>query len=387
MDRIYLDHNATTPVRPEVRDRMLPFFGELFGNPSSAHSFGQEVKVQFEEARQRIADQLGASPAQIVITSGGTESDNYAIKGTAFAAGEGHIITALTEHPAVLQTVSWLAKKGYDASYIPVGSSGVIDPDDVKKALRPDTILVSIMHVNNEIGTVQPVEEIAAITKEAGVYFHTDAVQSFGKLPTKVDDLGVDLLSVAAHKIYGPKGIGALYIRKGTRIDPLIIGGAQEKRRRSGTENIAGLVGFGEAIVRAEAEREQVYSRLVGLRDKLVKGLTDQIPEIVINGDPSRTFPSTVSASVSHVEGESLLLSLDMEGIAVSTGSACSSGSLEPSHVLVAMGIETVLAQGTLRFSMGRGTTEAQIDHLLDVFPPIVQRLRAMSPLSASKAC
>ena len=387
MDRIYLDHNATTPVRPEVRDRMLPFFGELFGNPSSAHSFGQEVKVQFEEARQRIADQLGASPAQIVITSGGTESDNYAIKGTAFAAGEGHIITALTEHPAVLQTVSWLAKKGYDASYIPVGSSGVIDPDDVKKALRPDTILVSIMHVNNEIGTVQPVEEIAAITKEAGVYFHTDAVQSFGKLPTKVDDLGVDLLSVAAHKIYGPKGIGALYIRKGTRIDPLIIGGAQEKRRRSGTENIAGLVGFGEAIVRAEAEREQVYSRLVGLRDKLVKGLTDQIPEIVINGDPSRTFPSTVSASVSHVEGESLLLSLDMEGIAVSTGSACSSGSLEPSHVLVAMGIETVLAQGTLRFSMGRGTTEAQIDHLLDVFPPIVERLRAMSPLSASKAC
>ena len=387
MDRIYLDHNATTPVRPEVRDRMLPFFGELFGNPSSAHSFGQEVKVQFEEARQRIADQLGASPAQIVITSGGTESDNYAIKGTAFAAGEGHIITALTEHPAVLQTVSWLAKKGYDASYIPVGSSGVIDPDDVKKALRPDTILVSIMHVNNEIGTVQPVEEIAAITKEAGVYFHTDAVQSFGKLPTKVDDLGVDLLSVAAHKIYGPKGIGALYIRKGTRIDPLIIGGAQEKRRRSGTENIAGLVGFGEAIVRAEAEREQVYSRLVGLRDKLVKGLTDQIPEIVINGDPSRTFPSTVSASVSHVEGESLLLSLDMEGIAVSTGSACSSGSLEPSHVLVAMGIETVLAQGTLRFSMGRGTTEAQIDHILDVFPPIVQRLRAMSPLSTSQAC
>ncbi len=387
MDRIYLDHNATTPVRPEVRDRMLPFFGELFGNPSSAHSFGQEVKVQFEEARQRIADQLGASPAQIVFTSGGTESDNYAIKGTAFAAGEGHIITALTEHPAVLQTVSWLAKKGYDASYIPVGSSGVIDPDDVKKALRPDTILVSIMHINNEIGTVQPVEEIAAITKEAGVYFHTDAVQSFGKLPTKVDDLGVDLLSVAAHKIYGPKGVGALYIRKGTRIDPLIIGGAQEKRRRSGTENIAGLVGFGEAVVRAEAEREQVYSRLVGLRDKLVKGLTDQIPEIIINGDPSRTFPSTVSASVSHVEGESLLLSLDMEGIAVSTGSACSSGSLEPSHVLVAMGIDTVLAQGTLRFSMGRGTTEAQIDHLLDVFPPIVERLRAMSPLSASKAC
>ena len=387
MDRIYLDHNATTPVRPEVRDRMLPFFGDLFGNPSSAHSFGQEVKVQFEEARQRIADQLGASPAQIVFTSGGTESDNYAIKGTAFAAGKGHIITAMVEHPAVLQTVSWLAKKGFDASFIPVDSSGVVDPDEVKKALRPDTILVSIMHMNNEVGTIQPVEEIAAITKEAGVYFHTDAVQSFGKLPTKVDDLGVDLLSVAAHKIYGPKGVGALYIRKGTRIDPLIIGGAQEKRRRSGTENIAGIVAFGEAIVQAEMEREQLYSRFTGLREKLAKGLTDRIPEVIINGDPSRTFPSTVSASVSHVEGESLLLSLDMEGIAVSTGSACSSGSLEPSHVLVSMGIETVLAQGTLRFSMGRGTTEAQIDHLLEVFPPIVDRLRRMSPLSASKAC
>jgi cysteine desulfurase len=387
MDRIYLDHNATTPVRPEVRDRMLPFLGELFGNPSSAHSFGQEVKVQFEEARQRIADQLGASPAQIVFTSGGTESDNYAIKGTAFAAGKGHIITAMVEHPAVLQTVSWLAKKGFDASYVQVDSSGVVDPEEVKKALRPDTILVSIMHVNNEVGTIQPVEEIAAITKEAGVYFHTDAVQSFGKLPTKVDDLGVDLLSVAAHKIYGPKGVGALYIRKGTRIDPLIIGGAQEKRRRSGTENIAGIVAFGEAIVQAEAEREQLYSHLAGLRETLAKGLTDRIPEVFINGDPSRTFPSTVSASVSHVEGESLLLSLDMEGIAVSTGSACSSGSLEPSHVLVSMGIETVLAQGTLRFSMGRGTTEAQIDHLLEVFPPIVDRLRRMSPLSASKAC
>jgi len=387
MDRIYLDHNATTPVRSEVRDRMLPFLGELFGNPSSAHSFGQEVKVSLEEARQRIADQLGASTAQVVFTSGGTESDNYAIKGVAFAAEKGHIITALTEHPAVLQTVSWLAKKGFDVTYLSVGSSGVVDPDEVKKAIRPDTILVSIMHLNNEIGTVQPIKEIGAITREAGVYFHTDAVQSFGKLPTKVDDLGADLLSVAAHKIYGPKGVGALYIRKGTRIDPLIIGGAQEKRRRSGTENIAGIVGFGEAIIQAESEREDLYGRLEVLRGKLVDGLMDRIPEIIINGDPERTFPSTVSASVSHVEGESMLLSLDMEGIAVSTGSACSSGSLEPSHVLVAMGIDTVLAQGTLRLSMGRGTTPDQIDYLLEVFPPIVERLRKMSPLSTSKAC
>ncbi|UCF88617.1 MAG: cysteine desulfurase NifS [bacterium] len=387
MERIYLDHNATTPVRQEVRDKMLPFYGELFGNPSSAHSFGQEVKVPLEEARQRIAGQLGASTAQIVFTSGGTESDNYAIKGVAFAAEKGHIITALTEHPAVLQTVSWLAKKGFDATYLEVDSKGLVDPDDLRKALRPDTILVSIMHVNNEVGTIQPIEELGAITREAGVYFHTDAVQSFGKLPTNVDELNVDLLSVAAHKIYGPKGVGALYIRKGTRIDPLIIGGAQEKRRRSGTENIAGIVGFGEAIVLAEAEREEVYERLTLLRQKLVQGIGERIPEVVINGDPERNFPSTVSASVSHVEGESLLLSLDMEGIAVSTGSACSSGSLEPSHVLVAMGIDTVLAQGTLRFSMGRGTTQAEIGYLLDVFPPIVERLRKMSPLSASKAC
>lgn len=387
MNRIYLDHNATTPVRPEVRDRMLPFLGELYGNPSSAHSFGQEVKAQVDEARLRISEQLGTGPAQVVFNSGGTESDNAAIKGVAFAAEKGHIVTTVIEHPAVMLTVSWLAKKGFEATYVSVGSDGVVDPDEVKKAIRPDTILVSVMHINNETGAIQPVEEISAITKEKGVLLHCDAVQSFGKLPTKVDDLGVDLMSIAAHKIYGSKGIGALYIRKGTRIDPLIIGGAQEKRRRSGTENIAGIVGFGETIVRAEAEREEVYNQLVILREKFVHGLVERVPDIVINGDPARTFPSTVSASVSRVEGESLLLSLDMEGVAISTGSACSSGSLEPSHVLVAMGIEPVLAQGTLRFSMGRSTTEEEINYVLEVFPPIVERLRAMSPLSAGVAC
>jgi cysteine desulfurase len=387
MNRIYLDHNATTPIRPEVRERMLPFLGELFGNPSSAHSYGQEVKVHVEEARRRISEQLGASPAQIVFNSGGTESNNAAIKGVAFAAEKGHIVTTVIEHPAVMQAVSWLVKKGFEATYVPVGSTGVVDPDDVKKAIRPDTILVTVMHLNNEIGTIQPVEEISRITREAGVPFHTDAAQSFGKLPTKVEDLGVDLMTIAAHKIYGPKGVGALYIRKGTRIDPLIIGGAQEKRRRSGTENVAGIVGFGEAVIRAEEEREDVYKRLVALRQRFASGLMERVPEIVINGDPALTFPSTVSVSVSHVEGESLLLSLDMEGVAISTGSACSSGSLEPSHVLVALGIETVLAQGTLRFSMGRGTTEDEIDRVLEVFPPIVERLRAMSPLAASAAC
>jgi cysteine desulfurase len=239
------------------------------------------------------------------------------------------------------------------------------------------------MHVNNEVGTIQPIEQISAVTREAGVPLHTDAVQSFGKLPTKVDDLGVDLMSVAAHKIYGPKGIGALYIRKGTRIDPLIIGGAQEKRRRSGTENIAGAVGFGEAIVQAERERVEVYDRLTVLRKRFIDTIVEKIPDITINGKTDATFPSTVSVSVSRVEGESLLLSLDMEGVAISTGSACSSGSLEPSHVLVAMGIDTVLAQGTLRFSLGRGTTDEEIDYVLDVFPPIVERLRAMSPLGA----
>jgi cysteine desulfurase len=387
MNRIYLDHNATTPIRPEVREKMLPFLGELFGNPSSAHAYGREVRAQVEEARLRIAEQMGCSPPQVVFNSGGTEGNNAAIKGVAFAAEKGHIVTTIIEHPAVMQTVSWLAKKGFYATYVQAGSDGVVDPDDVRKAIRPDTILVTIMHVNNEVGTIQPVEEISRITREAGVPFHTDAAQSFGKLPTKVDDLGVDLMAVAAHKIYGPKGVGALYIRKGTRIDPLIIGGAQEKRRRSGTENVSGIVGFGEAVVRAEEEREEVYGRLVTLRERFTNGLMERIPEIIINGDAARTFPSTVSASVSHVEGESMLLSLDMEGIAISTGSACSSGSLEPSHVLVAMGVDAVLAQGTLRFSMGRGTTQEEIDYVLEVFPPIVERLRAMSPLSAGAAC
>jgi cysteine desulfurase len=381
MDRIYLDHNATTPVRLEVRDAMLPFIGEFFGNPSSGHSFGQEVKPHVDKARQRIADQMGASVAEIVFTSGGTEADNAAIKGVAQALGEGHIVTTMIEHPAVMQAVSWLVKKGFEATYVPVGKDGVIDPDEIRKAMRPDTILISMMHVNNETGIIQPVREVSAIAREAGVPFHCDAVQSFGKMPTDVNDLGVDLMSVAAHKIYGPKGVGALYIRKGTRIDPLIIGGAQEKRRRSGTENIPGIVGFGEAIVLAEAEREEVHERLTALRSKLVDGINEKMEEVVINGTPENTFPSTVSASVAHVEGESLLLSLDMEGVAVSTGSACSSGSLEPSHVLVSMGIETVLAQGTLRFSMGRRTTEAEIDRVLEVFPEIVNRLRMMSPL------
>ncbi len=383
MNRIYLDHNATTPVRPEVRDRILPFLDELYGNPSSPHSFGQEVKVQLDEARERIASQLGASPAEIVFTSGGTESDNAALKGVAYAAGKGHIITTLIEHPAVMQPASYLGKTGFDVTYIKVASDGIVDPDEIKKAIRPDTILVSVMHVNNEVGTIQPIEQISAVTREAGVPMHTDAVQSFGKLPTRVDDLGVDLMSIAAHKIYGPKGIGVLYIRKGTRIDPLIIGGAQEKRRRSGTENIAGAVGFGEAIVQAEKERAEVYDRLTVMRKRFIDTISEKIPDITINGNAGATFPSTVSVSVSRVEGESLLLSLDMEGVAISTGSACSSGSLEPSHVLVAMGIDTVLAQGTLRFSMGRGTTDEEIEYVFEVFPPIVERLRAMSPLGA----
>ena len=386
MASIYMDHNATTPIRPEVRDKLLPFFSELFGNPSSPHSFGQEVRVHLDEARTRIASALGASPAEIIFTSGGTESDNMAIKGVALALGKGHIVSSKIEHPAVMQPVSYLVKKGFEATYVDVGPGGVIDPDDVKEAIRPDTILVSIMHVNNEVGTIQPIEEISAITRNAGVPFHADAVQSFGKLPVNVDDLGVDLLSIAGHKIYGPKGVGVLYIRKGTRVDPLIIGGAQEKRRRSGTENIAGIAGFGEAAILAEQEREEVFSRLTGLRNNFIKELSDRIPEVTINGEDGKVFPSTVSASFSHVEGESLLLSLDMEGIAVSTGSACSSGTLEPSHVLVAMGIDTVLAQGTLRFSMGRGTTQEEVDRVLEVLPPITERLRIMSPLGKTAA-
>ncbi len=385
MSRVYLDHNATTPVRPEVREKVLPFLGELFGNPSSAHSFGQEVKPFLDEARARMAAQLGCSPGEVVFTSGGTESDNAALKGVAWAAGRGHIITANFEHPAVLQTAAYLEKRGFNVTYVPVGGDGVVDPDEVKRAIRSETILISVMQVNNEVGTIQPLREISAIAREARVLFHTDAVQGFGKLPTRVDELGVDLLSLSGHKIYAPKGVGALYVRKGTRIDPLIIGGAQEKRRRSGTENILGIVALGEATVLAEKEREGLVKRWGALRKRLKDGLAASIPDVSFNGADERVLPNTLSASIRWVEGEALLLSLDMEEIAVSTGSACSSGSLEPSHVLVAMGLSHEAAQGTLRFSFGRGTTEAEIDRVLEALPPIAARLRKMSPIGPGR--
>jgi cysteine desulfurase len=385
MPRIYLDHNATTPVRPEVREKMLPFLGELWGNPSSAHSFGQEVKPHVEEARARVSKVLGCSPGEVVFTSGGTESDNAAIKGVAYAAGRGHLVTTNIEHPAVLQTVAYLEKRGFNATYVPVRPDGVVDPGEVRRAIRHDTILVSVMHVNNEVGTIQPLREISAVTREAKVPLHTDAVQSFGKLPVRVDELGVDLLSLSGHKIYAPKGVGALYVRKGTRLDPLIIGGAQEKRRRSGTENVAGIVALGEAALLAEAEAADNLARWKDLRARFVEGLLKRVPEVTVNGDPARTLPNTLSASVRWVEGEGMMLSLDMEEIAVSTGSACSSGSLEPSHVLVAMGLSHEIAQGTLRFSLGRGTTGAEIDRVLAVLPPIVERLRRMSPIGPGR--
>ncbi len=385
MSRIYLDHNATTPVRPEVREKLLPFLGELWGNPSSAHSFGQEVKPHLDDARVKVAGVLACSPAEVVFTSGGTESDNAAIKGVAHAAGRGHIVTTNIEHPAVLQTVAYLSKRGFNATYVPVRPDGVVDPAEVRRAIRHDTVLVSVMHVNNETGAIQPLREISAITREAKVLLHADAVQSFGKIPTRVDDLGVDLLSLSGHKIYAPKGVGALYVRKGTRLDPLIIGGAQEKRRRSGTENVAGIVALGEAARLADAEAAANIARWTTLRARLVAGLLAGVPDVTVNGDPARTLPNTVSASIRWVEGEGMMLSLDMEGIAVSTGSACSSGSLEPSHVLVAMGLSHEIAQGTLRFSMGRATTEDQIDRVLEVLPPIVERLRRMSPIGPGR--
>jgi cysteine desulfurase len=385
MPRVYLDHNATTPIRAEVREKLLPFLGELWGNPSSAHQFGQEVKPHLDEARNRVAARLACSPGEVVFTSGGTESDNAAIKGVAYAAGRGHIVTTNIEHPAVLQTVSYLEKRGFNATYIPVRPDGVVDPDDVRRAIRHDTILVSVMHVNNEVGTIQPLREISVITREAKVLLHTDAVQSFCKLPTRVDELGVDLLSLSGHKIYAPKGVGALYVRRGTRLDPLIIGGAQEKRRRSGTENVAGIVALGEATRLAAEEAEENLSRWAALRKRLLDGLAAKVPDLTVNGAPAAVLPNTASVSVRWVEGEGLLLSLDMEEIAVSTGSACSSGSLEPSHVLVAMGLSHEVAQGTLRFSFGRSTTEAEIDLVLATLPPIVERLRRMSPIGPTK--
>lgn len=375
----YLDHNATTPVDPRVFEAMKPFLTEHYGNPSSIYRAGQDVRKAVEDARDSLASLLGASPREVYFTSGGTESDNTAIKGIALNRGSGHIITSAIEHPAVFEVVKWLEKRGFTATYVGVDSDGIVDPEEVRKAIREDTVVISIMHANNEVGTLQPIEEIASIAHERGVLFHTDAVQTTGKIEMDVARMGIDLLSLSAHKFYGPKGVGALYVRKGTRFDPCVHGGHQERGVRGGTENVAGIIGLGKASEIAAAEMADESVRVRRLRDRLESGLEAAITDLRFNGHREKRMFNTASVIVKYVEGEAMLLNLDYHGIAASSGSACTSGSLDPSHVLLAMGLPAPIAHGSLRFSLGRATTEEGVDKVLEVLPPIVEKLRAMS--------
>jgi len=387
MKRIYLDYAATTPTHPEVVRVMLPYFTDAFGNPSSIHSYGQEAKGAIEEARTKVADLIGARDEEIVFTSSGTEADNFALKGVAFANENkgNHIITSSIEHHAVMETCKFLERRGFRVTYLPVDRYGLVDPDDVGKAITDRTILISVMHASNEVGTIEPIAEIGGIAREAGIYFHTDAVQTVGHIPVDVNELGVDLLSMSAHKLYGSKGVGALYIRKGTKLTPFMHGGEQERRHRAGTVNIPAFVGFGQAAELARQEMNEEAERLTHLRDKLIQGLLERIDHTCLNGHPGKRLPNNVNVSVDYVEGESMLLNLDLEGICASTGSACSSSSLEPSHVLLAMGLSHEQAHGSLRFSLGKWTTEEEIERVLNVLANVVAKLRAMSPLLKSQ--
>ena len=383
MKRIYLDYAATTPAHPEVMKAMLPYFTESFGNPSSIHSYGQEAKDAIERARSKVAALIGAKTEEIVFTGSGTEADNFAVKGVALSrqAKGNHIITSLIEHPAVLETCKFMEKQGFSVTYLPVDGYGMVDPNDVKKAITKKTILVSIMHANNECGTIEPVAQIGNIAREAEIYFHTDAVQTAGHIPLDVNKLNVNLLSISAHKLYGPKGVGALYIRKGTRISSFMHGGNQERGRRASTENVPGIVGFGKAAEIALQEMLEEAQKLTALRDRLIEGILRGIEYTQLNGHPVTRLPNNVNVSINYVEGESILLNLDLDGICASTGSACTSADLEPSHVLVAMGLPHLQAHSSLRFTLGKWTTEEEINKVLEVLPGIVSKLRAMSPL------
>lgn len=384
MRRIYLDHNASTPVHPEALAAMLPYFAEHFGNPSSIHSFGREARDAVEAARETIAAFLGVAREEVVFTSGGTESDNLAIKGVAHARRAGHIITSQIEHHAVLRTCQHLEREGFSATYLPVDGHGLVDPEAVERAIRPDTILISIQYANSEVGTIEPVEEIAVVARARGIPFHVDGVQAFGKIPFKVREIGIDLLSFSSHKIYGPKGVGGLYIRKGIKMVPLQHGGDHERRRRAGTENVAACVGFAKAVELRAREMHDEARRLTALRDRLWEGIRARVPDVRLNGHPTRRLPSTNNVSFKGVEAESLILALDLKGIGVSAGSACTSGSLEPSFVLTAMGVLPEWALGALRCSMGRGTTAEDVEYVLEVLPPTVQRIRALSPATVA---
>ena len=388
MRKVYMDNNATTRTRSEVVEAMLPYFGEIYGNASSIHQFGRAARTAVDSARQKVAAILGASSAEeVIFTAGGTESDNFAIKGVASAlrAKGNHIITSSIEHQAVLNTCKFMAKEGFDVTFVGVDENGVIKLDELKKAITPKTILITVMHANNEIGSIQPIEEIGKIAKEKGIYFHTDAVQTVGKLPLDLKNSNIDLLSMSGHKLYGPKGIGAIYIRKGTKITPQMLGGHHEMGKRAGTENVPGIVGLGLACELAQKELAAESKKLTELRDRLYNGIISKIEHVRLNGHPKNRLPNTLNVGFKYLEGEGIILNLDMEGVGVSTGSACTSGSLEPSHVLTAMGVDPAETQGSVRFSLGRDNTKEDIDYVLEVLPPIIKRLRDMSPLYESK--
>ena len=386
MNRIYLDNAATTAVAPAVLEAMLPYFTQVYGNPSSIHATGREAHKAVDAARRQVAAAISAQPSEIYFTAGGSESDNWAIKGAAFARKDrgNHIITTAIEHHAVLHTCQWLEKQGFDVTYLPVDEYGMVSPADVEAAITDKTILISVMMANNEIGTIQPIAEIGAIARRRGVLFHTDAVQAMGAIPVDVQALQVDMLSMSAHKFHGPKGVGALYVRKGVKLDVFMAGGAQERGQRAGTENLAGIVGMGKAIELAVAGMADSAARITVLRDKLIKGILERIPDVKLNGHPDLRLPNNVNVSVRYIEGEALLLRLDLAGIAASSGSACTSGSLDPSHVLLAIGLPHEIAHGSLRLTLGADTTDADIDAVLDTLPGIVKDLRAMSVLNAA---
>lgn len=385
--QIYLDHNATTPIRPDVLEAMLPYFKEYFGNPSSIHRFGQEAKRGLEEAREKVARLIQADPSEMIFTGGGTAANNLAIKGVAHACrGKGnHLITSSIEHPAVLNPCKFLEGEGYRVTYLPVDQYGRVDLKEVQSALRPETILISIMHSNNEVGTIQSIEEIGEIARNHKIPFHTDAIQSLGKIPVKVEDLGVDLLSMSAHKIYGPKGVGALFIRKGIHLEPVLHGGHHEMNRRAGTENVAGIVGFGKAaeLSRIEMEEQPGLKAMESLRDYFFKKIQQNLRYVRLNGHPVLRLPNTLNVSFEFIHGESLAINLDLHGIAVSIGSACASGAIQSSHVLQAMGVSPAIVQSSLRFSLGRDTTRDEIDQTIEVLRDVVDRLRSGSPLYA----
>jgi cysteine desulfurase len=379
MHSIYLDHAATTPTDKSVVEEMLPYMSEKYGNPSSFHSIGQEAKKAVEKARRDIACLIGASPGEIVFTSGGTESNNFAIKGIAYKNPGCHIITTMIEHHSVLNTCRFLEEQGYKVTYLPVDRYGIVNPDSLKKAIMDETVLISIMHANNEIGTVEPIEEMGRIARERGIFFHTDAVQTLGHIPVNVDELCADILSASAHKFYGPKGSGFLYIRKGTDIASFIHGGEQEHRRRASTHNVPGIVGTGKAAVLAQSLMDEEIAKLTCLRDKLIEGIFKSVEHSELNGHPVRRLSNNVNISIKNAGGESILLNLDIAGIACSTGSACSSSALEPSHVLLALGQDREKAAESVRFSLGRSTDRGDIDAVLDILPGIVKRIRSQA--------